>query len=159
MPTAQRLLLEGEVLPTFAALFSPSALVLNLGAGDYPYREYFACQYRTVDQKPGLADETFSVERIPYADGSVDGVVFMGVFERLDDPLQAMREIRRILRPGGYLLFGAPGLAFPWKALRDRWRLTPGGLAVILAPFQSIQRYELGAVYHLAIVRRVETVF
>ena len=44
-------------------------------------------------------------ERLPLADGSVDTVVSTLVLCTVDDPERALREIARVLRPDGQLLF------------------------------------------------------
>jgi SAM-dependent methyltransferase len=44
-------------------------------------------------------------ERLPLPDGSVDTVVATLVLCTVDEPEHALREIKRILRPGGQLLF------------------------------------------------------
>ena len=44
-------------------------------------------------------------ERFPFADGSVDTVVSTLVLCTVDDPERALREIARVLRPDGQLLF------------------------------------------------------
>src|SRR5690349_20027622 len=46
-----------------------------------------------------------SAERLPFADGSVDTVGCTLVLCTLDDPQRALRQIARVLRPGGELLF------------------------------------------------------
>ena len=60
---------------------------------------------------------------LPYADHSVDGVVLITVLGEIPDPGLALREITRVLRPGGRLivgeLFGDPHYTSP-KALRAR---------------------------------------
>jgi SAM-dependent methyltransferase len=56
----------------------------------------------------------FNVERdrFPYADGEFDLVMFCEVLEHLPhDPVHALREIHRVLRPGGSLLLTTPNAA------------------------------------------------
>lgn len=151
--TRQRTVLEEELLPAFARRFPPSAFVVNVGAGDHPYREYFSCRYVTADRQPGC-DDMYAAERIPYPDASVDGLLFLSVFDRLDDPMQAMRELRRVLKSGGWLLFGAADLGFEWRVARDRWRLSPGGLAHVLRDFEAVEVRNIDRVYHYAVARK-----
>ena len=49
-----------------------------------------------------------SAERLPYPDASFDAVVADSVLEHLDDPFAAVREIARVLRPGGMMLAWSP---------------------------------------------------
>ena len=44
-------------------------------------------------------------ERLPFPDGSVDAVVCTLVLCSVDDARQAIREVRRILKPDGRLVF------------------------------------------------------
>lgn len=46
--------------------------------------------------------------RIPYPDKSFDIVFADNVMERLDKPVEVFKEIARVLRPGGRLLFKTP---------------------------------------------------
>lgn len=146
--TPARACFETELLPDFARRFSSSQLVLNIGAGEHSYRDAFPCRVVTCDRRPGC-DETFTAEHIPYADVSVDGVLMMGVFERLDDPIQAMRELHRILRPAGWLLLSALGLEFEWRKPCDRWRLSPGGVTHVAQGFTTAAERYIGHVHFL----------
>ena len=152
--TPQRHFLDTTLLPRFAAGFAPDARVLNLGAGTHPYREPFRCPVVTSDRVAGRCDEAYPAEAIPEADQTVDGIVCTGVFERLDDPMQALRECARVLKPGGTLLFGAPGLDFPWQARSDRWRLTPGGAAYVVQAFDVLEAHPFGHTYYFYVLRR-----
>ena len=151
--TPQRAYLETELLPRFAARFDAEARVVNVGAGRHDYRAYFRCPIETTDRSADVGcDAVFPAEAMPYPDASVDGIVFNGVFDRLDDPMQAMREVRRVLKPTGALLFGAAGLDFDWRVDRDRWRLSPGGMRHVLSAFRVIEEQTFDRVYHFAVV-------
>jgi ubiquinone/menaquinone biosynthesis C-methylase UbiE len=43
---------------------------------------------------------------LPYADASIDAVVLTAVLGEIPEPAAALREIRRVLRPGGRLVVG-----------------------------------------------------
>jgi ubiquinone/menaquinone biosynthesis C-methylase UbiE len=66
-----------------------------------------------------------SATAIPLADNSVDTIVMTWTLCSIPDPLVALREMRRVLKPGGKLLFVEHGLS-PEPAV-ERWqhRLTP----------------------------------
>jgi len=78
-------------------------------------------------RKAGLAVELIglSAERIPYADASFDTVVLTYTLCSIPDAVAALREMRRVLKPGAQLVFCEHGLA-PDESVR-RWqrRLNP----------------------------------
>lgn len=143
--TKVRAALERDLLPAFARRFAPSDLVLNIGAGRYAYRERFACRVVTSDRDPDAGcDQCFPAEAIPYATDAVDGLLMMGVLERLDDPMQAMRELRRVLKPLGFALICVLDLGFPWRnKLVDRWRLSAGGAAHLVREFTVLDMQQV----------------
>ena len=48
------------------------------------------------------------MHRMPFPDGSFDIVTHSDTLEHVEDPVQALRECRRVLKPGGSLCFTVP---------------------------------------------------
>lgn len=66
-----------------------------------------------------------SAEHLPLADGSVDTAVVSWALCSIPDPLAALREVHRVLAPGGALRFVEHGLAPSPGLARWQGRLTP----------------------------------
>ncbi len=84
--------------------------VLDIGAGTSPYRPLFAhCHYTFHDFKActGADSETY-IRTLPAPNDSFDAVICTGLLEQLLEPLQAVGEMARILKPGGALFLTAP---------------------------------------------------
>jgi SAM-dependent methyltransferase len=64
-------------------------------------------------------------ERLPLEDGSVDSVVMTWTLCSIGDPGRALAEIRRVLRPGGALIFVEHGRAPEANVRRWQGRITP----------------------------------
>lgn len=58
-------------------------------------------------------------ERLPFPDESFDLVTGLDVVEHLDDDLAGLREMRRVLRPGGRALLFVPAFMFLWGVQDD----------------------------------------
>jgi len=66
--------------------------------------------------------------------------------------MHALRECRRVLKPGGTLLLGIAGIDGEWHAARDRWRLTPGGMAHLVQGFLVLEERQFGRTYAFYVV-------
>ncbi|MGH2844338.1 MAG: class I SAM-dependent methyltransferase [Solirubrobacteraceae bacterium] len=96
---------------------------------------------------PGLADRVRFIhgeaERLPFADSEFDALTFTYLLRYVDDRAATMRELARVLRPGGRIgmvEFGVPGAA-PLRAL---WRVhTRVGLP-LLGRLVSSAWFEVG---------------
>ncbi|WP_066337300.1 class I SAM-dependent methyltransferase [Azohydromonas lata] len=66
-----------------------------------------------------------SAEALPVPSGSFDTVVCTYTLCSVSDPQQALREMRRVLRPGGRLLFAEHGLAPDARVARRQAQLEP----------------------------------
>jgi SAM-dependent methyltransferase len=60
-----------------------------------------------------------SAEQLPYDDESFDLVTALDVVEHLDDDLAGLKEMRRVLRPGGRALVFVPTFMFLWGLQDD----------------------------------------
>ncbi|MFL5862307.1 MAG: class I SAM-dependent methyltransferase [Solirubrobacteraceae bacterium] len=82
-------------------------------------------------------------ERLPFADGAFDALTFTYLLRYVDDPAATMRELARVVKPGGRIgmvEFGVPGN----PVLRSLWRLhTRAGLP-LLGRLKSTAWYEVG---------------
>src|ERR1044071_2175485 len=72
------------------------------------------CRERGLDKvKLGAAEE------LPYEDGTFDLVTAFDVVEHMDNDLAGLKEMRRVLRPGGRVLLFVPTFMFLWGLQDD----------------------------------------
>lgn len=110
-----------------------------LDVGVYVPRRYLGDGYVTV----GEHDEDINGDllALPFPDGAFSGVVLTEVLEHCTDPPRAMREVFRVLRPGGLLLVTSP---FCWPThgvkgqYQDYWRFTRQGWELLLKAFACV---------------------
>jgi len=63
---------------------------------------------RYAARKKGIKTINATLESAALPDSSVDAVVMLHVIEHVPDPVGTLREIRRILKPGGHLILETP---------------------------------------------------
>jgi ubiquinone/menaquinone biosynthesis C-methylase UbiE len=108
-------------------------------------------QYHGCDASKEMIDEartrvreaSFSVgrvEQIDFPDNTYDVVVAMGLVEYLDDEHLALKEMRRVLRPGGRLLVS---ICNWWSPLRMWDRYLRGSLSKAMRPVLGRKPNEL----------------
>jgi len=101
------------------------ARILDAGCGEQQYRKfcshlvYIGQDFAKFDglgddrglqrhmERPAL-DITSDIASIPEPDGSFDAILCTEVFEHIPDPIAALREFSRLLKPGGQLILTAP---------------------------------------------------
>jgi len=126
----RRLLLKAltGVLSTF------SGVVLDVGCGHQPYRALLlaypsaATDYIGLDFEDNLyqpPDIAWDGKRIPCRDASVDSVLFTEVLEHCPEPELVLREIARVLKPGGFLFLTVPFIWPIHTVPNDYFRYTP----------------------------------
>src|SRR5262245_15735627 len=123
--------------------WSPKACVVDCGTGTgvliraLPADLARSLRIHGVDRSPGmLARAAFElrrlrpavefhradVRRLPFPSGHVDLVMSAHTLEHLPDPLEGLREMIRVLRPGGTLLLVTTRSSVPEAFLRLSWR-------------------------------------
>lgn len=103
----------GEFLPKL------EGAVLDVGCGRKPYRHLATAATRyvgvdvdtTATREHGDVDVFYDGRTLPVADGSFEGVLCSQVLEHVFTPEEFLREIARVLRPGGRLVLTVP---FAW---------------------------------------------
>jgi ubiquinone/menaquinone biosynthesis C-methylase UbiE len=109
----------------------PPAARLTLTEPVAPMRRRLQERVRAAGRPADVVDA--EAEALPFADGAFDVVVSTLVLCTVDDPHGALREIRRVLRPGGQLVFiehvRAPGAGRAWwqDRLAAPWAAVAGG--------------------------------
>jgi SAM-dependent methyltransferase len=97
--------------------FAGKAPILDLGPGRCWFTKQNPNDIVAVDNSPELVEHygrkginimLGDVYRIPYPEEYFEGVFCCWLLEHLSDPLRAISEINRILKPGGYLCVIVP---------------------------------------------------
>ncbi len=111
--------------------------LLDVGCGVKPYWPFFepyVAEYVGLDlSETPYADLVGRVEALPVEDASFDVVLCAQVLEHCDDPAQAVRELRRVVRPGGRVLASTHGVQVYHPSPVDLWRWTHAGLERLFA--------------------------
>jgi len=118
-------------------------VVVNLGAKSAQWGEdvlsvdLAAPHTTTVD---ALAD----IHRLPFADGSLDGVICTYVLEHVADAKACIAEIARVMKPGGQVFISVPFLFPNHPDPLDHVRWTLQGLRADLKDFDEIEAGNAG---------------
>jgi SAM-dependent methyltransferase len=121
----------------FRSHLTPDSRVLDLGCGRGGVVELF---WRDVKLAAGLDPDQPSLaeyrapgmpilrgvgERLPFTGEVFDLVVCLWVLEHLKDPQTVLREVARVLRPGGHFVFLTPNLRNPLLVLNRIGKAVP----------------------------------
>lgn len=90
-----------------------------------------------IDRTP---DTTLAgdAHKLPFATGTVDGVLIQGVLEHVEDPVRIAGEIERVLKPGAAVYVSIPFIQHYHQEPEDYRRYTLTGLRQLLANFEEV---------------------
>lgn len=110
------------ILAAAGCPLNPDDRVLDLGCGSGEIAAHLARLAHVtcadaVDQRVAGRDQPFIqvADGLPVAPAVFDVVLSNHVIEHVDDAAQHLREIRRVLRPGGAAYLATPNRLWPWE--------------------------------------------
>lgn len=124
---------------TFLATLPPECLILNAGSSS---RRYAGRRTINIDVQLGDVDCVGDIHDLPIQDDAVDVVVCTAVLQYCEDVPRALRELQRVLKPGGLIYIDMPFLqpVCPDRALADLNRYTLTGLQRVAAKYFDIEQ-------------------
>lgn len=122
-----------------APLFQPGMKVLEIGPDKFP------TTLQDISHRPGIEWDVLGLEpdpqlqivakseyEYPLPEASYDAIVAANVLEHVRKPWIWMRELSRVVRPGGYIVTVNP-VSWPYhEAPVDCWRVFPDGMQALL---------------------------
>jgi SAM-dependent methyltransferase len=128
-------------LDAFLDTFAADAIVCDLGAGTRSYDDRVVCidgyAYKSVHVVCDLVT-------LPFADGSIDGLISEAVLEHVPDPAAHVAEMFRVLRPGGRVHCYFPFMQAFHASPHDYSRLTIPGLLHLFEAFTDRRTWVAG---------------
>lgn len=138
-------------------IFTEKNLIIDIGGGlradehrnNRPQEnvwlsEYITkANYKVLDKVPDYNPDIIGdIHNLPFENDSVDAILCIAVLEHVEEPQQAMREIFRVLKSGGYCYIYVPFLYYyhPMPGYYgDFYRFTVDGLKYITKDFSQVE--------------------
>lgn len=110
------------------------SVIINLGAGVKKVRE----DVIDVDIAPYTnVDVVADVTNLPFKDNYADAVIAESLLEHVRDPITAVKEMHRILKPDGLIYISTPFIIGFHSSPGDYQRWTVSGMRELLKDFQE----------------------
>lgn len=69
---------------------------------------------RNTADLPGILLNHANIYALPYPDNTFDGVILSEILEHIDDDVAGLREVYRVLKPGGIVAITVPNANYPF---------------------------------------------
>lgn len=144
-------------------IFETSKDILDIGGGlridknknnrfnEYNYNLFSKhlekVNYKIMDPVPDYnPDVVGDIHKMPFAENSQDAILCLAVLEHVEDPIRAVEECYRVLKPGGKAFFYQPFLYYYHAEVgyyKDFWRFSEDANDYL---FRNFKIYEKSAV-------------
>jgi SAM-dependent methyltransferase len=150
---------------SFAETIPSNALVLDAGSGEAPYKHllqhanYESADFELVDKPYAKSTYVCDLKSIPVEDARYDYIFFNQVMEHLPQPHLVLKELFRVLKPGGKLIYTAPLFYEEHEQPYDFYRYTQFGVKFLFneAGF-SFQRLDWMDGYYATVGYQLNTI-
>lgn len=137
--------------------------VLDIGAERQPFRPYLPADvaYVALDVVPATGLHVVgSALALPFAAEAFDGIICTEVLEHVPEPEQALREMARVLRPGGQVYVTVPMTWGLHYVPHDYYRFTRYGMEHLLtkAGFHVEDVVQVGGLFTTGLARLEDVV-
>lgn len=110
--------------------------LLDIGCGEKPYLDIFSphtVSYTGIDipqslHKKDAVDIFANAHQLPFKKDSFDTVLCLEILEHVKQPLEVLKEIHRVLKPGCVLVLSAPQNYWLHNDPEDLYRFSQQGL-------------------------------
>lgn len=118
----------------FAKSIPPNSIVLDAGAGSQFYKhllkhtQYESADFEKVDKEYAQSTYVCDLKNIPVENNRFDYILFNQVMEHLPEPNKVLKELNRVLKPNGKIIYTGPLFYEEHEIPYDFFRYTQFGL-------------------------------